>query len=155
MYDKDHVTQVIKVILGKALDHLGIAADKLSIVEAELSGPVINYLKIEAELSEAAVEVSHAYFRCGGPESVDLAEIFEPLLANLNSALIMFRSCFLKWENGRKPPGLTQHACLHICQEITAAQAKINQAHDVVFDKVNGLVDALREIETLRIITDS
>jgi len=155
MYSKDHVTQVIKVILGKALDHLGIAADKLNIVEAELSGPVINYLKIESELEEAAVEISHAYFRCGGPESVDIAEIFEPLLANINSALLMFQGCFHKWADGREPPGLTPHACMSICQEITAASAKITQAHDVVFDKVNGLVDALREIETIRIITES
>ena len=155
MYDKDHVTQVIKVILGKSLDHLGTAADKLDIVEAELSGPVINYLKIEGELEEAAVEISHAYFRCGGPESVDLAELFEPLLANVNSALIMFQGCFHEWKSGREPPGLTPHACMSICQEITAASAKITQAHDVIFDKINGLVDALREIETLRNITES
>lgn len=155
MYDKAHTTQLIKVILGKSLDHLLIAANKLEIVETELSSPVINYLKIEAELTEAGAEVSHAYYRCGGPESVDLAEIFEPLLANVNSALIMFQGCFLKWESGKEPPGLTQHAHLHICQEITAATAKISQAHDVVFDMINGLADALREIDAIRIITES
>lgn len=155
MYDEHHATQIIKVILGKALDHLTMAAAKLEVVETELSGPVINYLKIEAELEEAAAEISHAYFRCGGPTSVELAEIFEPLLANLNTALLMFQGCFHEWKSGKEAPGLTPHACLNIAQELTAAAAKITQAHDVIFDKVNGLVDAIREIETLRIITES
>lgn len=150
IYGREHAEKFIKVILGQALDHLSNALDLVNNVTESLDKGAVNYLAVEIDLLEAVSEVARAYDKCGGPESVALAEIFEPTMANLHMALIMFQGCFHEWKSGKKPPGLTTHACYYISQELESGKAKISQANDLIFDKMSGLAETLKEVETIR-----
>lgn len=160
LYGERHKEQIIKVILGEMLDHITSAIDCLDNIGESFSGEylAINYLAVYGDFYEAGVHVSKAYFKVGGPESVNMAEVFEPALAAINTGMLYFQGCFSEWKSARPdgktcPPGLTPHAVMAISLEIEMAKGLLGQAFDVVQDKVFGLTDALREIDAIRVIT--
>lgn len=153
IYDDKHKEKIIEIILYEAVEHLMSASERLDKVLDALSSEVLNYLAIDCDFYEAGVHITKSYMKTGYPAS--LAEFFEPALGSINTAMLMWQGCFHEWKSGRKPPGLTQHAALCITAEIGAAQHLISQLHDVILDKMMGLAGALREIDSIRILTDS
>jgi len=160
LYGEKHTEQIIRVILGEALDHILSAIDCLEKIAESFSGEylAINYLAVYGDFYEAGVHVSKAYFKVGGPDSVNMAEIFEPALAAINTGMLYFQGCFCEWKAARPdgktcPPGLTPHAVMAIGLEIEKGKGLMRQAYDIVHDKILGLVDALREMDAIRIIT--
>jgi hypothetical protein len=160
LYGDRHKEQIIRVILGEAMDHIAGAIDCLDKIAESFSGEylAVNYLAVYGDFYEAGVHTSKAYFKVGGPESVNMAEIFEPALGAINTGLLYFQGCFEEWKCARPdgktcPPGLTPHAVMAIGLEIERGKGLLAQALDIVQDKVFGLADALREVETIRLIT--
>lgn len=158
IYDDVHKEKIIRVILWEAIEHLSKADHRLNKVLEALSSEVLNYLAIDCDFYEAGVHITKSYMKTGYPAS--LAEYFEPALGHVNTAMLMWQGCFHEWKSasGRgttKPPGLTQHAALCINAEIAGAKYFLSQLHDLIFDKMTGLADALGEIDAIRIVTDS
>jgi len=158
IYDDVHKEKIIKIILYDATEHLMKANERLNKVLEALNSEVLNYLAIDCDFYEAGVHITKSYMKTGYPAS--LAELFEPALGHVNTAMLMWQGCFHEWKSasGRgttKPPGLTPHAAMCINIEINAAQYLLSQLNDIVFDKMTGLADALREVDSIRILTDS
>jgi hypothetical protein len=151
IYDHEHLTKIVKVSLGDALENLMRSMEILEAISEMFCSKVVNYLAVDCDFYEAGKCLSRSFEKIGSPDS--LLEHYEPAVAGINSAMIAFQSCFHKWADGRKPPGLTQHAVLYITTEIEGAKYSIRQLYDIVFDRMNGLVDALREIE-IRAVTE-
>lgn len=158
IYDDKHKEKIIEIVLHDAIEHLLKANERLDKVLEALSSEVLNYLAIDCDFYEAGVHITKSYMKTGYPAS--LAEFFEPALGHVNTAMLMWQGCFHEWKSARpngstKPPGLTPHAAMCINIEINAAQHLLSQLNDIVFDKVSGLADALREVDSIRILTDS
>ena len=151
IYDKEHLTNIVRVSLGDALDNLLTSVEKLEGITEMFSSQAVNYLAVEGDFYEAGLCLARSFEKIGNPQS--LLEHYEPAVACINSAMIAFQSCFHEWKSGRKPPGLTQHAALYINTEIEGAKYLIRQLYDIVSDRMNGLVDALREAE-IRAVTE-
>ena len=153
MYDREHAEKIIKVILGEALEHLLEARELLEKASDAIGGTrdsVISYLTVDSYFYEAGVHVSKAYMKVGGSDSVIIAELFEPMLASVNTAMLYFQGCFHTWADGRPPCGLTPHAIMYIGLEIETAKGLIGQAYDIVNEKTMGLASALKEVEIIR-----
>lgn len=151
IYDHEHLTKIVKVSLGDALENLLKAVEILERISEMLCSQVVNYLAVDADFYEAGKCLAKSFEKVGSPDS--LLEHYEPAVAGINSAMIAFQSCFHKWADGREPPGLTQHAVLYISTEIEGAKYSISQLYDIIFDRISGLVDALREVE-IRAVTE-
>ena len=153
IYDDAHKEKIIRIILDDAFEHLLLASERLDRVLDAFGNRAFNYLAIDCDFYEAGVHLTKSYMKTGYPDS--LAEYFEPALGHVNTAMLMWQGCFHDWKSGKKAPGLTQHAALCINTEIAGAKYYISQLHDIVFDKIAGLADALREVEAIRILTES
>ena len=145
IYDEVHLRQIIKVSLGDALESLIHSLEKLEEITDAFCSKIINYLAVDADFYEAGLCLTKSFEKIGSPDN--LLEYYEPAVAGIISAMIAFQGCFHKWANGKKPPGLTQHAVLYISTELEGAKYFIRQLYDVVFDYMNGLVGALREAD--------
>ena len=158
IYDDTHKKKIIEVILYEAIEHLLKASERLDKVLEALGNEVLNYLAIDCDFYEAGVHITKSYMKTGYPAS--LAEYFEPALGHVNTAMLMWQGCFHEWKSAScrgttKPPGLTPHAAMCINIEINGAKYFLSQLHDIVFDKMSGLTGALREVDSIRILTDS
>jgi hypothetical protein len=151
IYDKDHTEKIIRVILCDATEHLLKAAELLNAVNDEVGSGNVSVFNVYCNFHDAGRHMNKAFVKIGEPKN--LLEHFEPAVGHYHMALYMFSSCFEPWADGRKPPGLTQHAVLYISNEIDLAIYFINTLYDIVFDKMNGLVDALREVDALRVLS--
>jgi hypothetical protein len=151
IYDSEHTEKIIRVILSDAIEHLLDAVKLLEKVNDEIGSGNVSVFSVYCDFHDAGRLLSKAFVKIGEPKN--LLEHFEPAVGHYHMALYMFSSCFEPWADGRKPPGLTQHAVLNISNEITSSIYFITHLHDIVFDKMNGLVDALREVDALRVLS--
>ena len=151
IYGHEHLTKIVQVSLGDALENLMKAVEILEGITEIFCSQAVNYLAVDCDFYEAGKCLAKSFEKIGSPDS--LLEHYEPAVAGIISAMIAFQGCFHKWADGGEPPGLTQHAVLYINTEIEGAKYNIRQLYDIVFDRMNGLVDALREVE-IRAVTE-
>jgi hypothetical protein len=151
IYDQEHTEQIIRVILGDSLEHLLDAVELLEKINTEIASGNVSVFGVYCNFHDAGRLMNKAFVKIGEPKS--LLEFFEPAVGHYHMALQMFASCFEAWKDGRKPPGLTQHAVLCITNEIDSSIYLIRQLYDLVFDRMNGLADVLREVDSLRVLS--